>query len=140
MSPIRYLLPSVAFAALIAAGCADSPTGAADRGALLAGSWRTESYHQESRVDTLILVFADIFTFRDDGSYITQTRFDSTYITGLPGRWRLVGNGRQLVLDPGTPYQAVWSVDRLSATDLNISTKLNVNDVLVSVEYHAVRQ
>ena len=54
MSPIRYLLPSVAFAALIAAGCADSPTGAADRGALLAGSWRTESYHQESRVDTLI--------------------------------------------------------------------------------------
>ena len=46
----------------------------------------------------------------------------------------------QSLLDPGTPYQAVWSVDRLSATDLNISTKLNVNDVLVSVEYHAVRQ
>lgn len=138
MSPIRSLLLLLAISA---AGCIDSPTGISDRTSLLIGRWTTVTFSVTSRVDSTaaLLSFADVITFHQGGAYTVGDRFDSTIVSPVPGTWRLTSNGAQLVLDAGTSHQGVWSIVGLTATDLRMTARLNVDGVLADVDYSARR-
>jgi hypothetical protein len=131
MNVFRSLLLLAAASALLAAGCKDSPTDA-DSKSLLVRSWKTVTV-TAGGLDAS-QEFADVTTFHDDGTY------DATF-TSSPsksGTWQITGNGKQLVMDPGTSVQGVWTILELTSMKLHMTAQLNILGTPVGFEYTGV--
>jgi hypothetical protein len=128
MNTSRSLLLLVAVSALLVAGCKDSPTDAESK-SLLVRSWKTVTVTANGLDASQ--EFADVTTFYDNGTYATT--FPSS--PSESGTWQLTGNGKQLVMDPGTSVQGVWTILELTSMKLHMTAQLNILGTLVGVEY-----